>query len=159
MGGVGGPARRRARTTVQVWIQVSFSRQDVRVAENAADLLALLSGLDDPEWLERPRDYDRGEAAVLLGRLVVRLEGDFAARCRAEQDTKDSSGYGRVVVPAEATACGTRIVVCVSKFGSLALVCAGSPRAFLGTEGARAEGELDAADLAQVNRGWPTSGT
>jgi len=29
----------------------------------------------------------------------------------AEQETQDSSEYGRVVVPAEATACGARIVV------------------------------------------------
>lgn len=55
-------------------------------------------------------------------------------------------------MPAEATVCGPRIVVCVSKFGSLALVCADNPGAFLGTEEARVEGELDAADLAQVNR-------
>jgi hypothetical protein len=122
------------------------------VTESEADLLALLRGLDDPEWLEWPRDYDRSETAVLLGRLVARLEGDFAARCLAEQDTQDSSEYGRVVVPTEATVCGTRIVVCVSKFGSLALVCADNPGAFLGTEEAWAEGELDAADLAQVNR-------
>jgi hypothetical protein len=55
-------------------------------------------------------------------------------------------------VPAEATVCGTRIVVCVSKFGSLALVCAENPGAFFGTEDAQAEGGLDAADLAKVNR-------
>ncbi|MFF7530879.1 hypothetical protein ACIP6Q_06140 [Streptomyces bobili] len=122
------------------------------MTESEADLLALLRGLDDPEWLEWPRDYNRSETAVLLGRLVARLEGDFAARCLAEQDTQDSSEYGRVVVPTEATVCGTRIVVCVSKFGSLALVCADNPGAFLGTEEARAEGELDAADLARVNR-------
>ncbi|WP_405985308.1 hypothetical protein [Streptomyces sp. NBC_00872] len=116
------------------------------------DLLALLRELDDPEWLEWPRHYDRGENAVLLGRLVSRLEDDFAVRCTAEQDTQDSSEYGRVVVPGDATVCGTRIVVCVSKFGSLALVCADNPGAFLGTDEAQAEGELDAADLAKVNR-------
>lgn len=58
----------------------------------------------------------------------------------AEQDTQDSSEYGRATVPAEATACGTRIVVCVSKFGSLALVCAENPGAFLGTQDAQDEG-------------------
>ncbi|MEV6393421.1 hypothetical protein AB0M39_01295 [Streptomyces sp. NPDC051907] len=120
--------------------------------ESEADLLTLLRGLDDPTWLERPRDYNRSETAVLFDRLVARLEGDFTARCVAEPDTQDSSEYGRVVVPAEATVCGTRIVVCVSKFGSLALVCADNPGAFLGTGEARAEGELDAADLAKVNR-------
>lgn len=89
-----------------------------------ADLLALLRGLDDPGWLEWPQHYNRDEAAALFGGLVTRLEGDFGARCTAEQDTQDSSEYGRVVVPGEAAVCGTRIVVCVSKFGSPALVCA-----------------------------------
>ncbi|WP_392957586.1 hypothetical protein [Streptomyces sp. LN245] len=122
------------------------------MTESEADLLALLRELDDPEWLEWPQHYNRGEAAALFGGLVTRLEGDFAARCTAEQDTQDSSEYGRVVVPGDATVCGTRIVVCVSKFGSLALVCADNPGAFLGTGDAQAEGELDGADLAKVNR-------
>ncbi|MFF8770237.1 hypothetical protein [Kitasatospora sp. NPDC015120] len=117
-----------------------------------ADLLALLRELDDPAWLERPRDYDRGEIAARFSTLVARLEGGFATRCTAEPDTQDSSEYGRVTVPGEATVRGTRLVVCVSKFGSLALVCADNPGAFLGTDDAQAEGELDGADLAKVNR-------
>ncbi|MEE1769475.1 hypothetical protein PUR34_15315 [Streptomyces sp. JV185] len=40
----------------------------------------------------------------------------------------------------------------MSKFGSLALVCADNPGAFLRTEEAQAEGQLDGADLAEVNR-------
>ncbi|MGW0858524.1 hypothetical protein [Streptomyces sp. NPDC002690] len=120
--------------------------------ESEADLPALLRELDDPEWLEWPQHYDRGRTAAHFGVLVARLEVDFAARCTAEQDTQDSSEYGRIVVPADATACGTRIVVCVSKFGSLALVCADNPGAFLGTDDAQAEGELDGADLAKANR-------
>ncbi|MEU0648241.1 hypothetical protein [Streptomyces umbrinus] len=122
------------------------------MTESEADLLTLLRDLDDPEWLEWPQTYNRGESAVHFGALVARLESDFATRCMAEQDTQDSSEYGRVVVPGDATACGTRIVVCVSKFGSLALVCADNPGAFLGTEEAQAEGELDGADLARANR-------
>ncbi|MEU6034702.1 hypothetical protein ABZ801_04785 [Actinomadura sp. NPDC047616] len=122
------------------------------MTERDADLLALLRGLDDPEWLEWPRDYDRRESGALFDRLVARLEDDFAARCATERDTQDSSEYGRVTVPAEATVCGTRIVVCVSKFGSLALVCADNPGAFLGTEEAQADGALDAADLSKVNQ-------
>lgn len=128
------------------------SRQDEHMPESEADLLALLRELDDPQWLEWPQNYDRGEIAVHFGGLVARLEGDFAARCTAEQDTQDSSEYGRVVVPGEATVCGTRIVVCVSKFGSLALVCADNPSAFLGTEEAQVEGELDGADLTRINQ-------
>ncbi|MFB7124899.1 hypothetical protein [Kitasatospora sp. NPDC056273] len=122
------------------------------MTESEADLPALLRELDDPAWLEWPQRYDRRGTAVRFGALVARLEGDFAAPCPAEQDAQDSSEYGRVVVPGDATVCGTRIVVCVSKFGSLALVCADNPGAFSGTEEARTEGELDSADLARVNR-------
>ncbi|MFH8605812.1 hypothetical protein ACH4B8_39750 [Streptomyces flaveolus] len=116
------------------------------------ELLALLHELDDPERLEWPLHYDRAAASLAFGRLVRRLETDFRTRCEFEQDTQDSSEYGRVRVPAEATICGTRIVVCVSKFGSLAEVCADNPGAFLGTEEAREEGSLDLADLATVER-------
>ncbi|MFD5557672.1 hypothetical protein ACFWIA_28005 [Streptomyces sp. NPDC127068] len=122
------------------------------MTESEAGLLALLRDLDDPQWLEWPQTYDRGASAIHFRRLVARLGSDFAAHCTAEQDIQDSSEYGRVVVPADATVRGTRIVVCVSKFGSLALVCADNPGAFLGTEEAQAEGELDGADLARVNR-------
>lgn len=122
------------------------------MTENEADPLALLRELDDPDWLERPQHYDRGETTALFNGLITRLEGDFAAHCLAEPDTQDSSEYGRIVVPGDATICGTRIVVCVSRFGSLALVCADNPGAFFGTEDAQAEGELDGADLAKVNR-------
>lgn len=40
----------------------------------------------------------------------------------------------------------------MSKFGSLALVCADNPGAFFGTEDAQAEGALDGADLAKVDQ-------
>lgn len=122
------------------------------MAGSEADLLALLRELDDPKGLEWPQNYDREEIGVRCNDLVSRLDDDFAAHCTAHQDTQDSSEYGRVVVPANATVCGTRIVVCVSRFGSVALVCADNPGAFLGTEEAHAEGELDGADLARVNR-------
>ncbi|MGW4984905.1 hypothetical protein [Streptomyces mirabilis] len=122
------------------------------MVESEADLMTLLRRLDDPEWLERPMGYSRSEAAVPFGRLVSSLESDFGTSCTAERDTQDSSEYGRVVVPAEATVCGTRIVVCVSKFGSLALVSADNPGAFFGTDDAQAEGELEAGDLARVEQ-------
>ncbi|WP_372406591.1 hypothetical protein [Streptomyces luteireticuli] len=122
------------------------------MTRSEAGLLALLRDLDDPEWLEWPRDYNRSQTTALFDGLVARLDRDFTAHCVAEWDTQDSSEYGRVVVPAEATVCGTRIVICVSKFGSLALVCAENPGAFLGTEDAQAEGELDVADLARARR-------
>jgi hypothetical protein len=122
------------------------------MAESEPDLMTLLRRLDDPEWLEWPMGYSRSEAAVPFGRLVFRLESDFGTSCEAERDTQDSSEYGRVIVPAEATVCGTRIVVCLSKFGSLALVSADNPGAFFGTDDAQAEGELDAVDLEKVEQ-------
>jgi hypothetical protein len=122
------------------------------VLQNEADLLALLRELDDPEWLEWPRSYDRTAAADRLVRLTARLEAAFAVSCVNERDAQDSSEYGRVVVPAHVTNCATRIVVCVSKFGSLAVICAENPGAFLGAADASAEGALDPADLAKVDR-------
>lgn len=122
------------------------------MADSEVDLLALMHELDDPESLEWPRTYDPRAAAGRLARLTARLESVFATSCATEQDAQDSSEYGRVVVPAQATRCATRIVVCVSKFGSLAVVCAENPGAFLGTDDARAEEALDSADLAKVNQ-------
>ncbi|MCX4689605.1 hypothetical protein OG401_35840 [Kitasatospora purpeofusca] len=122
------------------------------MTESEADLLALMRELDDPGWLERLQDYNRDETAARFATLAARLDGDFATCCTTDPDTQDSSEFGRVTVPAEATVCGTRIVISVSKFGSLALVCADNPGAFFGTDDARAEGELDGADLAKVER-------
>ncbi|MGW4231812.1 hypothetical protein ACWEF9_21375 [Streptomyces sp. NPDC004980] len=72
-----------------------------------SDLLTLLGRLDDPEWLEQPRNYRRSTLSEHFERLVARLENDFTTRCHAEQDTQDSSEYGRIVVPAEATGRGS----------------------------------------------------
>ncbi|MEU9090309.1 hypothetical protein [Streptomyces sp. NPDC048428] len=120
--------------------------------QNSRASVSLLRALDDPEWIEWPKGYNRTETAALFGSLVSRLESDFSVRCMSDQDGQDSSEYGRVTVPADSTVCGTRIVVCISKFGSLALICADNPGAFFGTEDARNEGELDDGDLAKVDR-------
>ncbi|MFF9691063.1 hypothetical protein [Streptomyces sp. NPDC014623] len=122
------------------------------MAMSETELLALLRELDDPGRLEWPLNYDRAAASLAFGGLVRRLETDFGVQCEFEQDTQGSSEYGRVRVPAKATICGTRIVVCVSKFGSLAEVCADNPGAYFGTDDAREEGALDLADLAIVER-------
>ncbi|MFJ3876671.1 hypothetical protein ACIPW5_04330 [Streptomyces sp. NPDC090077] len=122
------------------------------MAKNETELLALLRELDDPERLERPLHYDREATGLTFNGLVRRLEADFGASCESQRDTGDSSEYGRVHIPADATVCGTRIVVCVSKFGSLAEVCADNPGAFLGTDEAHEEGALDLGDLATVER-------
>ncbi|MFI8003101.1 hypothetical protein [Streptomyces sp. NPDC086010] len=122
------------------------------MAMSETELLALLRELDDPDRLEQPLQYDRAATGLACDGLLRRLEADFGAPCESERDTQDSSEYGRIRVPAEATIRGTRIVVCVSKFGSLAEIRADNPGAFLGTEEARAEGALDPADLATVEQ-------
>ena len=126
--------------------------------DNEADLLALLRELDDPEWLEWPKSYDRRAAADRFIRLTALFETAFAVSCVNERDTQDSSEYGRVVVPAHVTGRATRIVACVSKFGSLALICAENPGAFLGTADACAAGALDPADLAKAARAVTDAG-
>ncbi|MFF8557173.1 hypothetical protein ACF058_30690 [Streptomyces sp. NPDC015501] len=122
------------------------------MAKSEIELLTLLRELDDPERLEQPLHYDRTATGLKFGGLVRRIEADFGVLCEPERDTQDSSEYGRVRVPADATVCGTRIVVCVSKFGSLTAVCADNPGAFLSTDEAHEEGALDLADLATVER-------
>lgn len=122
------------------------------MAMSETELLFLLRELDDPDWLEQPQHYDSAATGLAFDGLLRRLEADFGALCESERDTQDSSEYGRIRVPAEATIRGTRIVVCVSKFGSLAEVCADNPGAFLGTDEAREEGALDPADLATVEQ-------
>ncbi|MFE6189295.1 hypothetical protein ACFQ6U_33235 [Streptomyces sp. NPDC056465] len=114
------------------------------------ELLVLLRELDDPERLEWPLHYDRAAVSLAFGGLVRRLETDFGVQCEFEQDTQDSSEYGRVRVPAEATVCGTRIVVCVSKFGSLAEVCADNP----GPTSARTTPERKARWTLPTSRPW-----
>lgn len=122
------------------------------MTSSESDLLALLRELDDPVHLEWPQGYDRRACAEPFRRLVARLEQDFAVRCELEQDTQDSSEYGRIHVPAAVLKGGSRLVVCLSKFGNLALICADNPGAFLSTAEAIEEGELHADDLVKVDQ-------
>jgi hypothetical protein len=130
------------------------------MAQNDAELMELLRRLDDPELVEWPPGFSADEAAAPFDRLRSRLEAAFESGCPAEQgaDLPDSSQYGRIEVPAEATVCGTRIVAVVSNFGPLAMLAADDPGAFLGTADAEAEGELDPGDLAKAQRALAAAG-
>lgn len=132
--------------------------QDWLVAEDETELMALLRRLDDPEWLEWPSDYSNSKAAASMKRLVSGLESAFGTQCPSEGDNQDSSEYGRVEIPATATVCGARIIVCLSKFEPLALVAADNPGAYLGLDDAQALGDLDAGDLARVQRAVQDAG-
>ncbi|MFI0986348.1 hypothetical protein [Streptomyces exfoliatus] len=121
------------------------------MAKSRMELLALLREVDAPERLERSLHQTAPRPASSSG-ARCRVEADFGASCESERDTQDSSEYGRVHVPADATVCGTRIVVCVNKFGSLARGLrrrsGGLPRHGRGPRG----GALDLGDLATVER-------
>jgi hypothetical protein len=138
--------------------QVSRPRQDGLVTMDESGLMALLRRLDDPEWLEWPSDYSNSKAAAFMRRLASDLESAFGTHCPAEGDSQDSSEYGRVEIPAEMTVCGTRIIVCLSKFHPLALVTADNPGAYLGLDEAQSLGDLDGRDLATVQRAVQDAG-
>ncbi|WP_406123558.1 hypothetical protein [Streptomyces sp. NBC_00989] len=125
---------------------------DWRIMERDAHLMEMLRGLDDPQWPEFPADYSGVEAAASFSRLAAQIGSHFSTRCEIDRDIQDSAQYGRIEVPGEATVCGTRIVVLVSKFKPLAMVAADNPGAFLGTDEACAEGELDASDLGKIEK-------
>ncbi|WP_406401440.1 hypothetical protein OH805_20545 [Streptomyces sp. NBC_00879] len=120
--------------------------------ERDANLMEMLHRLDDPEWPEAPADYNAVDVAASFSRLAVQVGSRFSTRCEIDRDIQDSAQYGRIEVPGEATVCGTRIVVLVSKFKPLAMVAADNPGAFFGTDDARAEGELDASDLEKAEQ-------
>ncbi|MGN9816063.1 hypothetical protein ACTMUQ_12035 [Streptomyces sp. SD11] len=120
--------------------------------ERDASLMEMLRHLDDPEWPEAPADYSAADAAASFNRLAVQIGSRFSTTCEIDRDIQDSAQYGRIEVPWESTVCGTRIIVLVSKFKPLAMVAADNPGAYLGTDEARAEGQLDASDLEKVEQ-------
>ncbi|MBL7498714.1 hypothetical protein I6A84_31245 [Frankia sp. CNm7] len=126
--------------------------------ERDTSLMEMLHDLDDPEWPEAPADYSAADAAASFSLLAVQVGSRFSTPCEIDRDIQDSAQYGRIEVPGEATVCGTRIVVLVSKFKPLAMLAADNPGAFLGTDEARAEGELDASDLEKVEQVLAESG-
>ncbi|MFI1018164.1 hypothetical protein [Streptomyces sp. NPDC020965] len=120
--------------------------------ERDANLMEMLHRLDDPEWLEAPADYNPADTAASFDRLAAQVDSRFSTRCRIDRDIQDSAQYGRIEVPGEATVCGTRIVFLASRFKPLTMVAADNPGAFLSTDEARAEGELDASDLEKAEQ-------
>lgn len=126
--------------------------------ERDANLMEMLRRLDDPEWPEFPSGYDEPWIAASFSRLAIQIGSRFSIGCEIDRDIQDSAQYGRIEVPAQATVCGTRIVVLVSRFEPLTMVAADNPGAFLGTDEAYAEGELAASDLEKVEQALSGSG-
>lgn len=133
-------------------------RSGGRIVERDANLMVVLRRLDDPDGFECPAGYRRAELAATLSSLVADIDSRFATSCPVEQDIQDSAQYGRIEVPGAVTICGTRIVVLMSKFAPLTMVAADNPGAFLGTDDACAEGELDLRDLDKIRQALVGSG-
>ncbi|MFF2651651.1 hypothetical protein [Streptomyces sp. NPDC058045] len=122
------------------------------MAYSEVELEVLLHRLDDPVLMERPPGYDHAATRALFERLVARLEEDFGTRCTADRQVQDASLHARVEVPAQAAACGERITVSVSNFGSMAVVAAENPGVYSDNEEAVQAGALAADDLRRVER-------
>jgi hypothetical protein len=91
---------------------------------------ALLRELDDPVYLEWPRDYDRVAARARFNQLAAGLDRRFRCLCTVDRDVQDASHHGTVVIPAGATASTEHLTVLVSNFGDLAVATLGNPGSY-----------------------------
>ncbi|MBO2453423.1 hypothetical protein J4573_40465 [Actinomadura barringtoniae] len=98
------------------------------------DWWELLRGLDDPEHMEFPADYDHSETRARFDLLVEELDKAFTCRCRADRQVQDASHHGDVLVPAAHTAGGEQIIIRVSNFGDLAVYSPGNLGQYLDAE-------------------------
>jgi hypothetical protein len=87
----------------------------------------LLRELDDPDFLEHPRDYDHTAARARFDQLAAGLDRRFHCSCTVERHVQDASQHGVIVVPAAATASADHITITISNFGDLAAVTLGNP--------------------------------
>lgn len=78
---------------------------------------ALLLEHDDPRHLEHPADFDRETSRNCFARLVSALEERFGPSCSSGLG-QDTSFYGVIDVPADATGLGLPMSVAMSNFGS-----------------------------------------
>ncbi|MFM9696664.1 hypothetical protein [Streptomyces europaeiscabiei] len=76
----------------------------------------LLRECDDPHHLERPRDFDPKTSADRFADLTRAVGERFGPSCRSGLH-QDSSAYGRISVPVEATGLGLPLRVTLSNFG------------------------------------------
>jgi hypothetical protein len=82
----------------------------------ADQIRALLREFDDPHRLERPRDFDLEASARRFAQLTRALVERFGPSCRSGLN-QDTSDYGGISVPAEATGLGRPLWVGMSTFG------------------------------------------
>lgn len=96
----------------------------MRRMTSADDVLwATLRQLDDPNRLERPADFDEGQAKARFARLVNLIETAFRCDCNTDAGPlliQDAAFFGDVMIPGEVTETGQELCVRVSNFGPMA---------------------------------------
>ena len=116
------------------------------------DLRAALHRFDEAGGLERPTGYDHAAVRTAFNALVARLDTEFETTCRADREIEDASLHGRIEIPVEALDGPAQLVVSVSNFGSMAVVSAENPGAYLDLTEALTDGAVDRQDLHALQR-------
>ncbi|WP_020387742.1 hypothetical protein [Kribbella catacumbae] len=132
--------------------------------DDEQELRDLLHQYDEAGGLEHPPFYNHRKTRAAFNALVDRLDADFATSCRADRDVQDASLHGRIEIPVEALHARTpphhpgqaggaaQIVVSVSNFGSMAVISAENPGAYLDLTEALADDAITGPDLKTVRR-------
>jgi hypothetical protein len=113
------------------------------------EVRALLRTLDEPGTWEHPSEFSFAGTRAALSALGYQLNARFSTTCRVEE-AQDASLCGRVEIPVEALQGLDRLVVSISNFGSLAVISAENPGAYLDLEEAAGVYAADLADLEGV---------
>ena len=114
------------------------------------DLRAALHRYDEAGGLVRPTGYDHAVVRAAFDVLVERLDAEFDTSCRVDRQVEDASLHGRIEIPVEAVRGRAQLVVSVSNFGSMAVVSAENPGAYLDLAEALADHAADSGDLQAV---------
>jgi hypothetical protein len=123
-----------------------------RMKDDEQELRDLLHQYDEAGGLEHPPRYDHRETRTAFNALVDRLDADFSTSCEADRHVQDASLHGRIEIPVEAVGGAAQIVVSVSNFGSMAVISAENPGAYLDLAEALADGAITGQDLRTVRR-------
>jgi hypothetical protein len=120
--------------------------------DDEQELRDLLHEHDEAGGLEHPAFYNHRKTRAAFNALVERLDADFSTSCRADRDIEDASLHGRIEIPVEAVGGAAQLVVSVSNFGSMAVVSAENPGAYLDLTEALADDAITGTDLKTVRR-------